>query len=149
MGLRSRRETSTRDTANARNYELWQTDGKYGIHNRPDPNRRAPFEDFMPINSRTEDRKYHPQPRFEEDGHRLGQNPYFQKYDTSYDSRNAVRELQAVVYEDKEIEGTRSSRRLVGRQVEPRWFRGVAAEALADAAESLRPQRDDYTKVYR
>jgi hypothetical protein len=147
--LRSRRETSTRDTANARNYELWQTDGKYGVYNRPDPNRRAPFEDFMPTNSRTEDRKYHPQPRFLEDQHRLGENPYFQKYDPAYDSRNAVRELQAVVYEDKNIEGLRSSRELVGRQVEHRWITGDSAAAIAETAESLRPQRDDYTKVYR
>ena len=118
--LRSRRETSTRDTANARNYELWQTDGKY-----------------------------HPQPRFVEGGHRLGENPYFQKYDPAYDSRNAVRELQAVVYETKDVEGVRSSRELVGRQVEHRWITGQAATAIAETAESLRPQRDDYTKVYR
>ena len=149
MVLRSRRETSTRDTANARNIELWQTDGKHGVNNRPDMNAQAPFEDFLPINSRTLDRKYHPQPRFEQDGHRLGMNPYFDKYDTSYDSRNTIRELQSTVYEDKQIEGVQQSRSFIARQVEHRWITGDAATRIADAAESMRPQRDDITRDYR
>ena len=149
MVLRSRRELSTRDAANARNFELWQTDGKYGVHNRPDMNAQAPFETFLPINSRTLDRKYHPQPRFEEGAHRLGMNPYFAKYDTSYDSRNTVRELQSTVYEDKQIEGIQQSRSFIARQVEHRWITGDAATRIAETAESLRPQRDDLTREYR
>ena len=110
MSLRSRREVSTRDAANARNYELWQTDGKYGIQNRPDPNAQAPFFDIQPINSRFVERNYRTQPRFDQAGSQGGMNSYFDKYDSASDSRNAIRELQGVVYEDKDMEGIGSSR---------------------------------------
>jgi hypothetical protein len=122
MVIRSRHDLSTRDAANARNFELWQTDGKHGVYNRPDMNAQAPFHEFLPINSRSETRRYHPQPRFTEDGHRGGMNPYFDKYDTAYDARNMVRELQAVVYEDNPYEYIPQSRALVERGVEHRWI---------------------------
>ena len=102
MSLRSRREASTRDTVNARHYELWQTDGKYGIQNRADVNAQPVFQDFQPINSRFSDRNYKTQPRFDETASQGGMNSYFNKYDSASDSRNTVRELQSVVYEDKD-----------------------------------------------
>jgi hypothetical protein len=149
LAIRSRREDSTRDTANARNFELWQTDGKHGTYNRPDMNAQAPFTDFLPINSRSSQKKHHPQPRFEEDSHRLGMNPYFQKYDTSYDSRNTARELQAAVYEDKHTENLAEDRRFTTRQIEHVWITGTAAAAIEETATSLRPQKDDITRTYR
>lgn len=100
-GARSRREARTRDAVNARMYELWQTDGKYGVYNTPDLQKRAPFNDTLPINSRFIQRSYRVQPRYNEKGHRLAMNQYFGTYDPVYDSRNAMREIQAVVYEDK------------------------------------------------
>jgi hypothetical protein len=100
-GARSRREARTRDAVNARMYELWQTDGKYGVYNSPDLRKRAPFNDTLPINSRFIQRSYRVQPRYNENGHRLAMNQYFGTYDPVYDSRNAMREIQAVVYEDK------------------------------------------------
>jgi hypothetical protein len=136
MVIRSRHDLDTRDAANARNYELWQTDGKHGVYNRPDMNAQAPFQDFLPINSRMIERRYHPQPRFAEDGHRGGMNPYFDKYDTAYDSRNMVRELQAVVYEDKGFEYLPQSRAIVTRGVEHRWLDGRAVRDTVDTMES-------------
>jgi hypothetical protein len=136
MVIRSRHEFSTRDAANARNYELWQTDGKHGVNNRPDMNAQAPFQDFLPINSRMVERRYHPQPRFTEDGHKGGMNPYFDKYDTAYDSRNTVRELQAVVYEDKGFEYLPQSRAIVSRGIDHRWIDGREQRNTVETIES-------------
>jgi hypothetical protein len=136
MVIRSRHDLNTRDAANARNFELWQTDGKHGTNNRPDMNAQAPFHEVLPINSRFEQRRYHPQPRFTEDGHRGGMNPYFDKYDTSYDSRNTVRELQAVVYEDRPYEYIPQSRALVERGVEHRWIPPSGWQSTSEALSS-------------
>jgi len=149
MSIRSRREASTRDTANARNFELWQTDGKYGVQNRPDPNAQAPFHEFLPINSRFVERDYRGQPRFDADGPKFGMNPYFNKYDTSSDSRNSVRELQSVVYEDKDTEGTRASRSFMTRSIDNRFINPAELTQLAAAAVTMRPSRDEIEKDYR
>ena len=149
MSLRSRREVSTRDAANARNYELWQTDGKYGIQNRPDVNARAPFQDFQPINSRMVERDYKTQPRFNENGRQGGMNSYFDKYDAASDSRNAVRELQSVVYEDKDTEGIRNGRTFLSRSMDNHIFNDEQLKAMVASVDSLKPLRDDYQKEYR
>jgi len=149
MSLRSRREVSTRDAANARNYELWQTDGKYGIQNRADPNKRAPFQDFQPINSRFLEKNYRTQPRFDQSGDQGGQNSYFNKYDSASDSRNAVRELQAVVYEDKDTEGLKSTKTFLSRSFDNHYYNTDQLKALADTVVAMRPLRDDYQKDYR
>lgn len=149
MSLRSRREVSTRDAANARNYELWQTDGKYGIQNRADPNKRPPLQDFQPINSRFLEKNYRTQPRFDQSGDQGGQNPYFNKYDSASDSRNAVRELQAVVYEDKDTEGLKSSKTFLSRSMDNHYFNTDQLGAIVDTVVSMRPLRDDYQKDYR
>lgn len=96
-----RREYKTRDAVNARMFELWQTDGKYGVHNTPNLGASPVFNDTLPINSRFIQKSYMVQPRYNENGHRLAMNTYFGTYDPVYDSRNAMREIQAVVYEDK------------------------------------------------
>uniref|UniRef100_A0A6C0K577 Uncharacterized protein n=1 Tax=viral metagenome TaxID=1070528 RepID=A0A6C0K577_9ZZZZ len=149
MSIRSRREASTRDTANARNFELWQTDGKYGVQNRPDPNAAPVFQDFHPINSRFVERDYRGQPRFDQDGAQFGMNPYFDKYDTSYDSRNAVRELQSVVFEDKDSEGVREARSFMTRSIDNRFLNQTDLTQIAEAATQMRPLRDDIQKDYR
>lgn len=149
MSIRSRRELNARDVENARNFEHWQTDGKYMTYNRPDLNAQAPFHEFLPINSRFDNRSYVSQPRFDATGHRLAQNTYFDKYDPSYDSRNAVRELRAVVYEDKNIEGIKESNRLAQRQFDNRWLNPAQQKILVEASLTLRPNMDDFTKVFR
>jgi hypothetical protein len=149
MSLRSRREVSTRDAANARNYELWQTDGKYGIQNRPDMNKRAPFQDFQPINSRFLEKNYRTEPRFDQSGDQGGRNSYFDKYDSASDSRNAVRELQAVVYEDKDMGGLKSTKTFLSRSIDNHYFNTDQLNAIADTVVTMRPLRDDYQKNYR
>ena len=146
MSLRSRREASTRDTVNARHYELWQTDGKYGIQNRSDVNARAPFQDFQPINSRFSDRNYKTQPRFDETASQGGMNSYFNKYDSASDSRNTVRELQSVVYEDKELE---KSKTFLTRSIDNHYLNKDQLATMITAVDSLKPIRDDYQKTYR
>jgi len=148
MVIRSRREASTRDTVNARNFEHWQTDGKYLVQDRPDLAAQRPFQDFSPINSRMTDRSYRTQPRFDAEGHKFGQNQYFDKYDASYDNRNAVRELQAVVYEDKIEEGIRESSKLLRRNFDSRWLATEELDKITQTRLVLRPSVDDIMKGY-
>jgi hypothetical protein len=149
MVIRSRREVSTRDATNARFYELWQTDGKYSVQNRPDLNAQAPFHEFLPINSRSSEKKFKLQPRFEAEGPKLGQNTYFDRYDPSYDSRNAVRELQSTVYEDKSVESIPQNNSFLTRSMAHRWIDEAEMKKLTEAAEKMRPSMDDYAKSYR
>jgi hypothetical protein len=85
--IKSRREVNTRDTVNARNFEHWQTNGKYLVQDRPDLNKQTPFQDFLPISSRMNERNYANQPRYDATGPKLGNNIYFDKYDVAYDNR--------------------------------------------------------------
>ena len=149
MSIRSRRDLDARDAANARNFEHWQTDGKYMTYNRPDVNSQAPFHVFLPINSRYENRNYTSQPRYDADTSKLGQNKYFDKYDPSFDNRNAIRELQGVVYEDKIIDGIKENNEMLSRQLENRWLTPEQQQQQIQASTELRPNRDDYTKVFR
>lgn len=149
MSIRSRKELSTRDTTNARQFEHWQTDGKAMTNNRPDPHAQAPFHEFLPINSRFEGRDYKSQPRYDAGGGKLGINGYFDKYDPSYDGRNAVRELQAVVYEDKIVDGTKENNEMLSRQLENRWLTPEQQQKQIEASTQLRPSRDDYKLVYK
>ena len=127
---RTRREVDTIDAINARQFEHWQTDGKYGVMNRPDINKQAPFYDMLPNDSRGSDKSYRSQPRFDVDASRGVQNPYFDKYDTTFDARNMTRELRASVYEDKHTGYLKES------------------EKQAEAAEQLRPKMDDIRLFY-
>ena len=153
MVIRSRRELSTRDTANARNFEIWQTTPKYLANDRPDLNQQRPFQDFAPISSRMNERNYTNQPRYDADSavadsKNLSQNAYFNKYDPSYDNRNAVRELQSVVYEDKSGEGIPQSQHLLRRNFDNRWISGVEIDKITQARLILRPSMDDIRKIY-
>jgi hypothetical protein len=147
--VRSRREIDTQDAINARQFEHWQTDGKYETHNRPDMNAQAPFYDMLPTDSRMSDRNYSSQPRFDEKGHRGGQNPYFDKYDTAFDSRNMIRELKASVYEDKNTGYIKESDKLLERNFDNRWLNKQQIQQQVDASESLRLKMDDIRTVYK
>ena len=149
MVIRSRRETSTRDTGNARQFEHWQTDGKAMTQNRPDPHGQAPFHEFLPINSRFEGRDYKGQPRFDATGAPLGKNTYFDKYDPSYDSRNVTRELASTIYEDKDTTGSKENSKLLARNFDNRWLSVEEQKKQLEASMNLRPLMDDYSKVYR
>ncbi len=148
---RSRREIDTHDAVNARQFEHWQTDGKYGILGRPDLNSQAPFYDMQPINSRMSERNYSSQPRYVQGNNadRGGMNPYFDKYDTSFDSRNMTRELRATVYEDKNTSYIVESNHLLQRNFDNRWFNPQELKQTVNAAESLRFKMDDIRTFYR
>lgn len=150
--LTSRREFSTRDSVNARQFEHWQTDSKYLVSDRPDTNTQRPFQDFQPINSRTTDRNYRNQPRYDatatSTGDPIGTNPYFQKYDAAYDNRNAVREVRSAIYEDKSDEGLRESSRLLRRNFDTRWLAPAELDTLTETRMVLRPSMDDIRKIY-
>ena len=145
---RTRREFHPTDTINARQFEHWQTAGRHGTYNRPDMNQQAPFYDIMPSASRSNDRSYRSQPRFEVDGERGAQNPYFGKYDATTDSRNMTRELRASVYEDKNTGFKHESSSIMERNLEHRWFLPVAPVQQAGIVEELRPKMDDIRLVY-
>lgn len=119
---RSRNEGNVFDTVNARYFENWQTAGKYGTMNRPDLNKQAPFYDSMPDISRMSNKNYRSQPRYDVNADRGGMNPYFDKYATSYDARNTIRELRATVYEDKITGYIPESNKLLGRSMDKRWL---------------------------
>jgi hypothetical protein len=146
---RTRREIDTKDSINARQFEHWQTDGKYDIYNRPDINKQAPFYDMLPNDSRMNDRSYRSQPRFDAEGSRGVQNPYFDKYDTTFDARNMTRELRASVYEDKNTGYLKESEKLLQRNFDNRWLNPTVIQQQAQAAEQLRPKMDDIRLFYR
>jgi hypothetical protein len=143
---RTRRETNTIDTVNARQFEHWQTAGK--TYNRPDLNKQAPFYDVMPNNSRGNDQNYRSQPRYEVKEDKGVQNPFFDKYDTTSDSRNMTRELRASVYEDKHSEYTKESKKMMERNFDNRWLDSDVMLQQAEAAQSLRPKMDDIRLFY-
>ena len=146
---RTRREYHPTDAINARQFEHWQTAGRYGVYNRPDMNQQAPFYDMMPSQSRMNDRSYRSQPRFDVEAERGVQNPYFSKYDATADARNMTRELRASVYEDKNTGYKQESVSMMERNLEHRWFLPVAPVQQAGVVEGLRPQMDDIQQVYR
>jgi hypothetical protein len=146
---RSRREVDAIDAINARQFEHWQTDGKYDIYNRPDSNKQAPFYDQLPNDSRTNDTSYRSQPRFDASAHRGVQNPYFDKYDATFDARNMTRELRASVYEDKNTGYLKESEKLLQRNFDNRWLNPTVVTQQAEAAEQLRPKMDDIRLFYK
>lgn len=145
---RTRREFHPTDTINARQFEHWQTAGRYGVYNRPDMNQQAAFYDVMPSASRTNDRSYRSQPRFDAEAERGVQNPYFSKYDATADSRNMTRELRASVYEDKNTGYKAESTSIMERNLEHRWLLPTGLIQQAGVVEELRPQMDDIRQVY-
>lgn len=144
---RTRREVNTIDSINARQFEHWQTDGKYDT-NRPDINKQSPFYDQSPIDSRMNDNTYRSQPRFDADSEKGGYNPYFDKYDTSFDPRNMARELRASVYEDKNTGYIKESEHLLQRNFDNRWLNPNVV-SQTNAAELLRPKMDDIRVYYQ
>lgn len=145
---RSRREIDTKDAINSRQFEHWQTDSKYDAYNRPDINKQAPFYDQMPNDSRMNERSYRSQPRFDATANRGVQNPYFDKYDTTFDARNMTRELRATVYEDKHTGHLKESQKLLQRNFDNRWINPTVIKQQAEAAEQLRPKMDDIRLFY-
>lgn len=157
MNVRSRREINTRDAANIRQFEHWQTDAPYLQMDRPDLSGAKILSDMNPTNSRKLDGKQYLQNRPLKAGQdTFTNNPYFQGYAPEYDSRNAVRELRSAIYEDRFDKGVRESKYLLGRTFTSQW---LAADYVADnnlntlnslvAYEELKPQMDNIAQNFR
>lgn len=157
MNIRSRREINTRDAANVRQFEHWQTDAPYLQMDRPDLNGPKILSDMNPTNSRKLDGQQYLQNRPMKAGQdSFSQNPYFEGYAPQYDSRNAVRELRSAIYEDRFDKGVRESKYLLGRTFTNRWEEAnYVAENNLDtlnslvAYEQLKPQMDNIAQNFR
>ena len=143
---RTRRETNPIDTINARQFEHWQTDSKYGVYARPDMNKQPQFYDMMPNMSRKTQENYRSQERMDSSLNKGIENPYFNKYDAQSDSRNMIRELKASVYEDKHFEYNKESEKISQRNMENKWLPPLSK---LDAIEQLRPKFDDIRIFYQ
>jgi hypothetical protein len=158
---RSRREESTRDTANRRNIEAWQ--GGPAVLQpfyRPQPSlptyearKTKPFYDQAGIPSRNQQPVSVPAPSFNPAGAKLEGNPYFDQYAPSFDPRNVARELRASVVEGKMDRGIAESQRILARGFSSRYVpEGYAQQQQFDslqAYESLKPKIDDVSRSYR
>ena len=148
--LRTRKEVSTRDAVNARMFEEWQTDAPSLLNNRHDTRSPAVL-DMNPINSRTKDNNYRQSQPYLTGGSQTlgttaekGANPYFDRYDPKFDSRNAIRELRSAVYEDKPPDrGVDEAKKLMQRIGTNRW------NEKTDVLVSMRPLMNDMKMDYR
>lgn len=152
--LRSRREVNTRDAANARQFEHWQTDAPHMENNRPDPHAPPILNDMNPTNSRTLDSK----PYFQNATLKAGRdgfdnNPYFDGYSPVFDPRNAVRELRATVFEDRFDRGIKESQKLLARSFTSQWLDADYVEesniATLKAYEALKPKMNEMEKNFQ
>lgn len=160
MQLRVRKEVGTYDTVNARQFEHWQTDlprMQGGIIEDPKMGGASglSYYDMAPLSSRTDKRDYRQAQPFIPTGPSLAENPYFDRYDPTRDPRNMIREMRAVVYEDKEGDrGIFESQKMVTRGYMNRWIppgtdvsKEVEASLLAYSV--MRPKIDDPGALYR
>lgn len=155
--LQVRREMSTRDAANIRQFEHWQTDGPSMQLDRPDVNGQPVFLDMNPTNSRSLDSKNYFQNQTYipgKDG--FSQNPYYRDYPPAYDPRNAVREVRSAVFEDRFDRGLRESQQLLARSFTTAWLPENYVEKnnlntlkSLVAYEDLKPRMDNVDKQYR
>lgn len=157
MNVRSRREISTRDAANLRRVELWQTDAPFLQMNRPDLGAAPILLDMNPTNSRSLDNKGYLQNKPMTAGQdSFTQNPYFEGYAPQFDSRNAVRELRSAIHEDNFDKGVRESRQLLSRTFTTQWLepthikdKNLDTLNSLEAYEQLKPQMDDIARSFR
>lgn len=148
---------STRDAANIRQFEHWQTDAPYLQMDRPDLSGAKILSDMNPTNSRQLNGQLYLQSRPLQAGQdSFTANPYFQGYAPEYDSRNAVREVRSAIYEDRFDKGVRESKTLLARTfttqwLEPEYVQDNNLDTLNSlvAYEQLKPQMDDIAKNFR
>jgi hypothetical protein len=157
---RSRREENTRDTINARNIELYESDPQIQqSFFRPEtakgfaPKRDLAFFDQAGLATRVIPPISIPAPAFDPAGPKMEGNPFFDQHAASYDPRNVARELRASVKEDKSDRGILESQRLLSRGFSGRYVPEGHAEIeqldSLTAFEQLRPKIDDSSKIYR
>jgi hypothetical protein len=154
MNIRSRREMSTRDAANIRQFEHWQTDGPFLQNDRPDLNGPKVLNDMNPIDSRKSDsKKYFQNATMKAGQDSFTNNPYYEGYAPAFDPRNAIREVRSAVFEDRFDRGVKESKRLLARSFTNTWEKEdwVQKQNLdtLKAYESLKPQMNVMEKTFR
>jgi hypothetical protein len=154
MNIRSRREMSTRDAANIRQFEHWQTDGPFLQNDRPDLNGPKILNDMNPTNSRSSDSKQYFQNATMKAGQdSFSQNPYFEGYAPTFDPRNAIREVRSAVFEDRFDRGIRESKKLLARSFTNTWEPEDYVQKknldTLNAYENLKPEMNNMTKNFR
>ena len=154
MVLRSRKEVSTRDAVNARQFEHWQTDAPYMDLNRPDKNGEPALLDMNPSASRNSaSSAYRQNATLKAGADGFTQNPYFENYSPADDSRNVIREFRAAVFEDKEDRGIAESKRILTREFQSIWVPQAVIEkknlTTLHAYEELKPAFDNPATNYR
>jgi len=147
---RSRKEGSTKDIINARNFEVLQNGSKYGIYDRPNLNEQRPFMDMNPSPSRNDNRSLNGQPRYVPNQNQY--NQYFDKYDIQNDPINYARELQSAVYEDKGDRGYLESQALMKRQFNNNFINNQQLDNITklrlEARDKLMPTLNDTSLSY-
>ncbi len=158
---RSRREDTTRDTANARNLDLQRSVAPIQqTFFRPEPSTSAfgpklkvGVNEQKPLATRNKPPTYIPAPVFDPAGPKLVGNVFFDQYAPEYDPRNVVRELRGSVKDDKAARGEEESKRILSRGFSSRYVPEGFAEQRQlnslEAFEQLRPKIDDLSKQYR
>lgn len=157
MNIRSRRELDTRDAANIRQFEHWQTDGPALQNDRPDLNGPRILNDMNPTNSRQVNGSQYLQSRPMAAGQdSFSQNPYFDGYSPVFDPRNAIREVRSAVFEDRFDRGLKESKQLLARNYTNTWEpkdhikkKNLTTLNSLVAYEDLKPKMDDIAKNFR
>jgi hypothetical protein len=134
--IRSRREPSSRDVANAGFIESWNSSSPVlqptyrpsrqlaYLINRKDDN----FYDQNGIPSRNQQPLTVPSAPFDPHGDKLEGNSYFDQYSPRFDPRNAMRELKSVVVESRADKGIAESQRILTRNFSGRYLSPSFAE---------------------
>jgi len=161
--IRSRKETGTIDTVNARFIENNAT----ALKRKNDMNKRDvfnkereiltlktdtnPFFDMAPLSSRTDVRDFRQAKPYDSTGPSLALNPFFDRYDPTRDPRNMIREVRSVVYELKQSDkGIKESERIRERTFTNRNVpEGSTSISLTEWQDLLRPKIDNIEVVYR
>jgi len=158
--IRSRKETATIDTINARYIETNATALKIEQPERAKWKDTAvmgelrasnPFFDTAPLSSRTDVRDFRQSKPYDSTGPSLALNPFFDRYDPTRDPRNMIREVRSVVYELKEADrGIKESERLRQRAFTNRTTPEASKSvSLTEWQDMLRPKIDNIEVVYR
>jgi len=168
--LRVRKEYNARDAINSRAWDFFHATPPTQVSSSNLQRNPPAYMDMNPIPSRTNAVKYRNQPEYIPDPIRgpataeslgvpppagpithptkeMSQNPYMQRLDAQKDgSRNIIRELNAVVYEDNRELSVDTDRSLTQRQFMDRWLPPKAATDInsLQAYELLRPKQDDW-----
>ena len=134
--IRSRREPSSRDVANAGLIESWKSSPPVlQSFYRPssqlptfDSRKEAAFYDQNGIPSRNQQPLTVPSAPFDPYGDKLEGNSYFDQYSPRFDPRNAMRELKSVVVESRADKGIAESQRILTRNFSGRYLPPSFAE---------------------